>query len=110
MKCPYINPTYECLTCKFDDCTRDERQDQREHDKIYYSNNKSKIRARQHDRYYSSLEISREYYRDKAKVNYDTEKNTAKCHKYYIDNIEKKKQYDRDRYYRQKAEKEKVKQ
>ena len=86
----------DCFYCVYPDCIRDERQDTRDREQIYYQHNKKTIRERQNNRYHSNIEASRKYHRDNAKKNYDTQKNTENCKKYR--NTEKKREYDRVRY------------
>ncbi len=94
MKCPYINPTPDiCLNCILTACdggkSKDTAQKQKRH-------------------YYRHLDKMRKYHREYQRENYDTQKNTEMCRKYRNNNPEKKKQYDRERYLRIKAERQMV--
>lgn len=93
MKCPYINPTYECLTCNFQDCNRDEGQDNRDNYNRYRSENAEKERERDRNRYPAERE-------SRLKRNSEWQKN----HK------AQRNAYMRERYWKEKAEREKVKQ
>lgn len=84
MKCPYINPTIQqCSNCSFDDCIRDEKQDDREKCKRHY---------------YKDIDASREYHREIERKKYNTAANTEKCRQHRLRHPEQKKLYDHKRY------------
>lgn len=77
-----------CFVCPYHDCIRDERQDERD---------------KQRKHYHANIESKREYHRNYAREHYDTKRNTENCRN--CRNVEKKREYDRERYLRLKAEK-----
>ncbi len=74
MKCPYISPApQQCLSCPFDDCTRDERQDGSERAKEWARKNPEKRKAIRRKYYFNHIDVEkkrrREWYlknKDKA--------------------------------------------
>src|SRR5574344_2177826 len=89
VNCPYINPSIQqCLNCNIAECNGSKDINTAE---------------KQRKHYYRHITKMRKYHREYARANYDTAKNTVKCRKYRLANIEKKRQYDRERYLRKKA-------
>lgn len=81
------NPTIEtCLNCPYEDCIRDEQG------------------VRNLKYYYSHYEQLKKANRDRNREKYNKTKNAEKCKRWYLANKEYKKQYDRERYLRRKAE------
>ncbi len=90
MKCPYINPTPDvCLKCELTGCDGGKDSDTKEKQRRHYQ--KHIVRMRK-------------YHRDYQKSTYNTCKNTEKCRQWREKNLDKKKQYDHERYLRKKAE------
>ncbi|BCK01627.1 hypothetical protein [Anaerocolumna chitinilytica] len=93
MKCQYINPTpVQCFNCQYSDCIRDEGQDNRDKYNRYRSENSEKERERDRNRYPDEKEI-------RIKRNSEWQKNHRTQRNAYM----------RERYWKQKAEKDKVK-
>jgi len=91
-----------CFECVYVDCKRPLREDDRERCRAYHSEHKERINAKRREQYHSYLENKRAYFRQRARENYDTEKNTEMCRKWYKENRQRKSEYDRQRYLRKK--------